>query len=635
MNVELVPVETLRSAEKLERDGDLHGAARCLLLGKGEGTENCAPMLNKILKKLTDDPYRCLDVPREHADAKAIKKGYRLAALKYHPDKNSNKTSVLFAAVQSAYALLSDDAKRKAYDARSERRQEQTDRLRKKKTQKQVPTTNSFHVPPTNAADAKQRDFNRKFYNEYRHAAMNRSRPPPPPGPAPKQPASEKPPSKPVGLRMACKSHDTVTLEWRPGGAAEKTTAASKAYELQWRLRCESGRPKTWETSQQLILRTTCRKRNLRPASCYEFRVRAASISGWSPHSDPLMVVTTAAPSDDQQRPASATTTNAKKVDFFPAVPGATAKKTHGGPWHCVVCKRSNASIVDKCSICGTRKDYDWQSKAPAAATTTKQSKYDPRGTDAEPAATTTDYTTTKNHDSDSDDDCGKTWTFSENDVPTGKRGLDDDDIDQWMDDPDPLKPAQQQATTSCWLNPGVTSLHNVREEPIKGSTVVGHLIADTEIVLIAETGNWIKCKYHKPYGGGGILPNGGVGWCLRYDDEHQYIVQDSYAYPARRHSDDSGADDEVIYELRDEDNRVYYFNSYTGVSMWDAPDWVDEIDDNSGAVYYTHSKTGETQWERPFDFVPIIREEIYSTAHARFVKDILSPKRSFQIPHN
>ena len=84
-----------------------------------------------------------------------------------------------------------------------------------------------------------------------------------------------------------------------------------------------------------------------------------------------------------------------------------------------------------------------------------------------------------------------------------------------------------------------------------------------------------------------------------------------------------------MIYELRDDDDRLYYFNSYTGVSMWEPPEWTDSVDPASGAVYYTHSVTGETQWERPFDFVPIVREELYTTPQARFIKSILSPKRS------
>ena len=138
---------------------------------------------------------------------------------------------------------------------------------------------------------------------------------------------------------------------------------------------------------------------------------------------------------------------------------------------------------------------------------------------------------------------------------------------------------------------------------------------------------------YHRPY----KSPDGAPqprrpdkeGWCLKWDDASGavYVVDDGNAYPSS--GGDEGADDEVIYELRDEDNRLYYFNCYTGVSMWEPPEWTDSVDPASGAVYYTHSETGETQWERPFDFVPIVREELYSTPQARFIKSILSPKRS------
>ena len=188
-------------------------------------------------------------------------------------------------------------------------------------------------------------------------------------------------------------------------------------------------------------------------------------------------------------------------------------------------------------------------------------------------------------------------------------------------------------ARPTFWLNTAATCLHNVRREPIKGSPIVGHLVADTEVEVLAEAGNWIKCKYHRPY----KSPDGAPqprrpdkeGWCLKWDDASGavYVVDDGNAYPSS--GGDEGADDEVIYELRDEDNRLYYFNCYTGVSMWEPPEWTDSVDPASGAVYYTHSETGETQWERPFDFVPIVREELYSTPQARFIKSILSPKRS------
>jgi hypothetical protein len=35
----------------------------------------------------------------------------------------------------------------------------------------------------------------------------------------------------------------------------------------------------------------------------------------------------------------------------------------------------------------------------------------------------------------------------------------------------------------------------------------------------------------------------------------------------------------QLIYELRDEAGDLYYFNSATGVSSWEPPEWVDNID--------------------------------------------------------
>jgi hypothetical protein len=64
-------------------------------------------------------------------------------------------------------------------------------------------------------------------------------------------------------------------------------------------------------------------------------------------------------------------------------------------------------------------------------------------------------------------------------------------------------------------------------------------------------------------------------------------------------------------------------------VSSWEPPEWIDSVDPSSGACYYENTLTGTTQWELPFDFVPVVREEAYSTPDAEFVKNILSPKRS------
>jgi DnaJ-domain-containing protein 1 len=103
MNIELYPSASCREAEKLLKRGDgdsLRAGASLLLHAAGEAAppaENGAPLLNALLRALTEDPYRCLGVSRG-CDASAVKKAYRRQALKHHPDKNANKTTVLFAA---------------------------------------------------------------------------------------------------------------------------------------------------------------------------------------------------------------------------------------------------------------------------------------------------------------------------------------------------------------------------------------------------------------------------------------------------------------------------------------------------------------------------------------------------------
>jgi DnaJ-class molecular chaperone len=63
------------------------------------------------------DPYDILGVPRS-ADAAAIKSAYRKLAKKLHPDANKSdpKASQRFGELNTAYELLSDDGKRKAFD---------------------------------------------------------------------------------------------------------------------------------------------------------------------------------------------------------------------------------------------------------------------------------------------------------------------------------------------------------------------------------------------------------------------------------------------------------------------------------------------------------------------------------------
>jgi DnaJ-class molecular chaperone len=63
------------------------------------------------------DPYDILGVPRQ-ADAAAVKSAFRRLAKKLHPDANKGdpKTAQRFAELNTAYEILGDDAKRKAFD---------------------------------------------------------------------------------------------------------------------------------------------------------------------------------------------------------------------------------------------------------------------------------------------------------------------------------------------------------------------------------------------------------------------------------------------------------------------------------------------------------------------------------------
>jgi DnaJ-class molecular chaperone len=64
------------------------------------------------------DPYEVLGVGK-NADAAAIKGAFRRLAKKLHPDANKNdpKTAQRFAELNSAYEILGEDKKRRAYDA--------------------------------------------------------------------------------------------------------------------------------------------------------------------------------------------------------------------------------------------------------------------------------------------------------------------------------------------------------------------------------------------------------------------------------------------------------------------------------------------------------------------------------------
>ena len=100
--------------------------------------------------------------------------------------------------------------------------------------------------------------------------------------------AEEKPqaPPKPKNMKSTHRDDTSVTLCWDP----DQKSSQSVAYELQWRKRGKT--LVEWNTAAALIVGTSCRKKNLERGTCYEFRVRAASAWGWSGYSETVMVVT-------------------------------------------------------------------------------------------------------------------------------------------------------------------------------------------------------------------------------------------------------------------------------------------------------------------------------------------------------
>ncbi|XP_032303468.1 dnaJ homolog subfamily A member 3, mitochondrial isoform X2 [Coturnix japonica] len=103
---------------------DVPGTGNRRLLQPGTGTQRHGPhrapaaWFHVSLSRSKEDYYEVLGVPRS-ASQKEIKKAYYQLAKKYHPDTNKDdpKAKEKFAQLAEAYEVLSDEVKRKQYDA--------------------------------------------------------------------------------------------------------------------------------------------------------------------------------------------------------------------------------------------------------------------------------------------------------------------------------------------------------------------------------------------------------------------------------------------------------------------------------------------------------------------------------------
>lgn len=104
-----------RTAEARSEGAMLAAAAAAGDDRLGGGSDDEGERQELVALATEPDHYRVLGVSREAPD-KAIVAAYRVASLKYHPDRRGGSTAA-FQRVQLAYETLGDERRRAAYDA--------------------------------------------------------------------------------------------------------------------------------------------------------------------------------------------------------------------------------------------------------------------------------------------------------------------------------------------------------------------------------------------------------------------------------------------------------------------------------------------------------------------------------------
>ena len=208
----------------------------------------------------TDNPYRILGL-RPNATEADIKKAYRTAARKYHPDKQTNdedrqKASDVFAKVSAAYDTLTDPVKR--YDWRMNNSSRLSSPVvvspkGQKPKQRMRQTTQRPNIPASFAASNYRTNDNSKRQNapispgNLRQAKQSRGGPTPPgrrrpmasvPSRVPEPPLSEesthsKSSSSSNGRRHPLSRHSLETEARRPAPGRKKPGPGRKKYSVE------------------------------------------------------------------------------------------------------------------------------------------------------------------------------------------------------------------------------------------------------------------------------------------------------------------------------------------------------------------------------------------------------------------
>lgn len=92
------------------------------------------------------------------------------------------------------------------------------------------------------------------------------------------------------------------------------------------------------------------------------------------------------------------------------------------------------------------------------------------------------------------------------------------------------------------------------------------------------------------------------------YDDFN--VDLESFTY--NRHKDPKV---DVWYEHLDDQGNPYYYNSRTGESRWESPEWVEEMDKASGARYFVKLDKNDASplnstWSKPGQFARLVRQD-------------------------